>query len=131
MPDDIDVGNVNFTASFFNNKPQIEMVHKQGQELPNVRSFIQVEKQKSVQGGSFYSHAQSNHEPHIQVYDEGQASFLDVDQEQPNIDVVNVDMINQDENNSIITNSLNVSQVSVQQKFEDEEPETGPNIIVQ
>lgn len=44
MPEDIDVGNVHFTASFFNNQPQIEMIDGKGHESPNVRSFIQAEK---------------------------------------------------------------------------------------
>lgn len=44
MPDDIDVGNVHFTASFFNQQ-QIEMVDGKGSVTgsPNVRSFVQME----------------------------------------------------------------------------------------
>ena len=57
MPDDIDVGNVNFMSDFFKNQQQIEMVDGKGTSSPNIRSFIGVDKQRSVHGGSFYSHA--------------------------------------------------------------------------
>lgn len=53
------------------------MIDGKGQESPNVRSFIQGEKVKSINGGSFLSQARSTVDPQIQVYDEGhENSFL-------------------------------------------------------
>ena len=116
LPDDIEVGNVHFTTSLL--QPQsIDMIGAKGTGSPDVRSFIQIEKQRSRSntGSSFYSNVRNNIEANIQDYDDqhqGAGSFLE---SAVPVDVVNVDMIN----NDVLNHNLNTSQMSQPQKFDD------------